>query len=118
MKAWISKWLMFVSTGHTVVGMMFFGTTYMEMISNGLLSTVIDEKTGAAAWFLLFGFLLFIVSFLIAVIENHNGLEIPNSIAIALFILTTLGVILMPASGFWLVYPAVVVIVLRNRKEH
>lgn len=116
MKAWISKWLIFVSVGHTVVGVMFFGSTYVEMISKGLFGTVDSEKTAAAAWFLLFGFLLFITSLLVAVIESHDELDIPNSIGAALFILTTFGVILMPLSGFWLIYPAVVAIVMRNKK--
>lgn len=116
MKTLISKWLIFVSAGHTVVGLMIFGSVYMEMISQGLIGTVSSEKTAAAAWFLLFGFLLFISSILISVIEKHDGLEVPNSIAALLFILTTIGVILMPVSGFWLVYPAVVAIVLKNKK--
>lgn len=116
MKAWISKWLIFVAVGHTIVGMMLFGNIYTEMLSTGLVSSVISEKTAAATWFLLFGFLLFITSLLISVIEKHEALEIPISIGISLFLLTTLGVILMPASGFWLVYPAVIAIGLKNRK--
>jgi CHASE2 domain-containing sensor protein len=117
MKAWISKWLIFVSAGHTVVGVILFSNIYMEMISRGLVGSVTSEKTAAAAWFLLFGFLLFITSLLISVIEKHDTLEIPNSIGISLFTLTTIGVILMPASGFWLVYPAVIAIVFKNRKD-
>ena len=115
MKAWISKWLIFVSIGHTIVGIMMFRTVYMEMISQGLVATVNSEKTALAAWFLLFGFLLFITSILISIIEKHDTLEIPNSIAALLFILTTIGVILMPVSGFWLVYPAVMAIVIKNK---
>ena len=116
MKTWISKWLIFVSIGHTVVGFLLFGNTYKEMFLNGLYKTVNSEMTAAASWFLLFGFLLFIVSLLIAVIEKCDTLEVPNSIALALFILTTIGVILMPISGFWLVYLAIIGIVQRNRK--
>ncbi len=117
MKTWISKWLIFVSTGHTVVGFLLFGNIYMEMFLNGLFKTVDSESTAAAAWYLLFGLLLFIVSFLIFIIEKNDALEVPNSIGIALFMLTTLGVILMPASGFWLVYPAAIGIVLKNKKQ-
>ncbi len=116
MKTWISKWLMFVSAGHTVVAVMLFGAIYMEMISAGLFATVNSEITAAAAWFLLFGMLLFITSLLMFFIEKHDALEIPNSIAVLLFILTTIGVILMPASGFWLVYPAVIAIAYKNKK--
>ncbi len=55
MKAWISKWLIFVSVGHTVVGVILFGNIYTEMISRGLIGSVTSEKTAAAAWFFLFG---------------------------------------------------------------
>lgn len=118
MKTWISKWLIFVAAGHTAFGVMFFGNTYVEMFSKGLIGSVNSEGTAAAAWFMLFGFLLFILSLLIAVIEKHETLEVPNLIATSLFTLTTIGVILIPASGFWLVYPAVVGIVLKNRKAY
>jgi hypothetical protein len=116
MKNWISKWLIFVSAGHTVVGFLLFGNIYMQMFLNGLFKTVDSQSTAAATWYLLFGFLLFIVSFLVLTIEKHDTLKVPNSIAMALFMLTTLGVILMPASGFWLVYPATIGIIFKNKK--
>ena len=115
MQAWISKWLIFVSVGHTIVAVMLFGHIYMEMVTQGLIGSVMSERTAAAAWFLLFGFLLFITSLLVAVIEKHDTLEIPMSIGVSLFVLTTLGVILMPASGFWLIYPAVIAILFKKR---
>ncbi|WP_372771619.1 DUF6463 family protein [Pseudoalteromonas sp.] len=115
MKAWISKWLIFVSAGHTVVGIMFFGSIYNEMLSNGLLSSVNSEKTALAAWFILFGFLLFITSLAISVIEKNDALKIPNIIGVSLLVLTTLGVVLMPVSGFWLVYPAAIAIIYKNK---
>ena len=116
MKTWISKWLIFVSAAHTVVGVMLFRDTYLEMISKGLVGSVTSEITAAASWFLLFGFLFFITSLLLSVIEKNDSLEIPNSIGISLLILTTIGVILMPVSGFWLVYPAAIAIVFKNRQ--
>jgi len=115
MKAWISKWLIFVSVGHTVVGIMLFGNVYTEMLSNGLFGSVNSEITALATWFMMFGFLLLITSLVISVIEKQEALEIPNSIGVLLLALTTLGVILMPVSGFWLVYPAAIAIIYKNR---
>ncbi|MCI2282462.1 DUF3291 domain-containing protein [Colwellia sp. MSW7] len=45
--------------------------------------------------------------------EIVDNLEPVNKLAES-----SLGVILMPASGFWLIYPTVVAIVLRNRKAN
>jgi len=120
MKNWVGKWLMFVSVGHTVVSVMLFGKIYTSMLLQGLFQTVQDETTGSASWFLLFGFLLFILAWLIYVLEKR-AVEIPKMIGGLLFGLTTLGVILMPLSGFWLVYPAALFIILKpgqRKGEH
>ena len=105
MNSWISKWIMFVAVGHTAVAIMFFGNTYGEIIQSGLYNAVNSEKIGLAVWFLLFGFLLFIFGMLLAVIEKNDSSHIPKPIGGALLLLTTLGVVLMPVSGFWLVFP-------------
>ena len=117
MKSWISKWIMFVAVGHTAVAMMFFGNTYVEIIQNGLYNSVISEKVGLAVWFLLFGFLLFTFGMLLAVIQRNDSSQIPKSIGVALLLLTTLGVVLMPASGFWLIFPAALAILFKKQNS-
>jgi len=114
MKNWVSKWVMFVAVGHTIVAMIFFGNVYGEIIRNGLYNSVKSEKTGLAVWFLLFGFLLFVFGMLLAVIEKNDSSQIPKSIGVALLLLTTLGVVLMPVSGFWLILPAVFAILIKK----
>jgi len=117
MKSWISKWIMFVAVGHTTVAMMFFGNTYGEIIQNGFYDSVKSEKVGLAVWFLLFGFLLFTFGMLLAVIEKNDSSQIPKSIGVALLLLTTLGVVLMPVSGFWLVFPAAFAILFKKQNS-
>lgn len=117
MKSWISKWIMFVAVGHTTVAMLFFSKFYAEILQNGLINTVKSPQTGLAVWFLLFGFMLFIFAMLVAVIEKNENTQIPFSIGIALLILTLLGVILMPVSGFWLLFPAVIAILLNKQGQ-
>lgn len=97
---------MFVALGHTVAGSIFFGAPYRELAADGLYNAVKSAKTGMAVWFALFGLLLFVLGMLISTMEKH-ALPIPQSIAFALLLLTILGVVLMPASGFWLMFPAV-----------
>ena len=87
----------------------------MEMLSKGLFGSITSEHKAVATRFLLYGFMLFITYLLMSVIEKYDELEIPGSIGIALFLLKTIGVILMPASGFWLIYPVTIAIVLKNR---
>ena len=114
MNSWISKWIMLVSVGHTAVALLFFSSIYSEILKNGVYNQVTSATAGLAVWFLLFGFLLFIFGMLLAVIEKNSSADIPRSIGIALLILTILGVVLMPVSGFWLVFPAVFAILLKK----
>ncbi|EAQ64185.1 chaperonin GroEL [Marinomonas sp. MED121] len=115
MKNWISKWIIFVAVGHTAVAMMLYSETYRVIIQSGMFNAVSAEKSGLAVWFLFFGFLLFTLAILIAVIEKNDSLVIPKSFGIALLLLTTLGVLLMPASGFWLVFPPAIAVTLKKQ---
>lgn len=113
MKKWIGKWVMFVALGHTAVGIAFFGGVYRELLARGLYNTISSEKAGLAVWFALFGAVLFIVGMLVSALEAHNSC-IPKSVGVALLLLTVLGVVLMPVSGFWLMFPAIAVILLKK----
>lgn len=106
MKEWIGKWVMFVAIGHTAVASLFFGSAYRELAADGFYNSVKSAKTGFAVWFALFGVILFVVGMLISTIEK-NGLQVSNSVGVVLLLLTIAGVVLMPVSGFWLMFPAI-----------
>ena len=108
---------MFVSLGHTAVGVIFFGSIYREMLLNGLYNSVTSAKTGLAVWFVLFGFLLLIIGMLISAIEKNGLLKVPASIGYALLFVSLLGILLMPVSGFWLMFPAVFAILLSKQSR-
>ena len=113
MKKWIGKWVMFVALGHTAVGIALFGGVYRELLAKGLYNTISSEKAGLAVWFALFGAVLFIVGMLISALESNNS-GIPKAVGVALLLLTVLGVVMMPVSGFWLMFPAIAVILLKK----
>ena len=104
---------MFVSIGHTVVASIFYGGTYRELAASGFYNSVKSEKTGLAVWFALFGVILFVVGMLISTLEKH-GLQASQSLGVALLSLTLIGVLLMPVSGFWLMFPAIFGIFYRH----
>lgn len=113
MKNWIGKWVMFVSIGHTAVASIFFGSAYRELAADGFYNSVKSAKTGFAVWFALFGVILFVVGMLISSIEK-NGLQVSKSVGVILLLLTIVGVVLMPVSGFWLMLPAIFAIFYKN----
>jgi hypothetical protein len=78
-----------------------------------LYNSIASEKAGLAVWFALFGVVLFVTGMLISAMEANNS-AIPKSVGIVLLLLTVLGVVLMPVSGFWLMIPALLAILLKK----
>ncbi len=98
---------------HTVVGLLIgFGldpSVHFEggppltaMWNDGILASVGEDPWRVGlTWFLLWGFVLALVGLLAHQIERA-GLVLTRSFAAGFGALCVLGVVLMPASGFWL----------------
>jgi len=112
MKNWVGKWIIGIAALHTAFAVVMFGSTYLELIRNGIFNTVTSELAGVAVWFLFFGFALFIIGVLCVKVEENDSLQFPRSIGITLLLITLLGVILMPASGFWLMFPPAIAMLI------
>jgi hypothetical protein len=106
MKNWRGYWLMAVAFIHTAFALIMFADDYRSLYDNGIFNSITSVQGHAAVWFFLFGQVFFIVGLLVRHYEIAAG-NIPLSISINLFLLTITGVILMPESGFWLMFPAV-----------
>ena len=70
--------------------------------------------TGAVAWFVLFGIVLFICGLAVPALGRSTSIPLPRSLGWILLALVALGLAFMPASGFWLAIPPAVAIVLRK----
>jgi hypothetical protein len=114
MKHWIGRWLMGVSIIHTLFALAAFGDVLSSIVERGVFDTVgNDPMTGAVVWFVLFGVAFFICGLAISAIERSNS-QIPKSLGWTLLALVVLGIVLMPASGFWLAIPPVGAMLLRR----
>ncbi|MEJ2610958.1 MAG: DUF6463 family protein [Candidatus Thiodiazotropha sp.] len=117
MKYWIGPWLIGVSVIHTVFAFALFGNVLLSIIQKGLFDSVgSDPMVGAVAWFVLFGILLFILGQALWELEHAMEGMLPRSLGWSLLTLTILGVVLMPASGFWLAFPPAIAILTRSPK--
>lgn len=115
MKHWIGRWLIAVSVIHTVFAIAVFGSDLASIIQRGVFDTVgNDPQANAVVWFVLFGVILFICGLAVSALERSSSQPLPRSLGWSLLALVALGVILMPASGFWLVIPPAVAILLRR----
>lgn len=115
MKHWIGRWLIAVSVAHTLFAIIVFRSVLSSIIQSGVFNTVgSDPMTGVVVWFVLFGAMLFICGLAVSALERSSPNALPASLGWSLLGLTVLGVVLMPASGFWLALPPALAIILRK----
>jgi hypothetical protein len=113
MKQWKGRWLMVVSVIHTAFAVVFFNEVLVSIFQRGVFNTVgTDPMTGVVVWFVLFGAMLFVCGLTVSELEKSLSGVLPRSIGWSLLILVLLGVMLMPASGFWLAFPPAISILI------
>ena len=114
-RPWKGLWLIGVSVVHTIFGLVEFSETLAGIVRRGIFNAVgTDPLTGAVAWFMLFGFALFLAGLSIAELERESTRPLPRSLGWALLFVVLVGVVLMPVSGFWLALPPAVSLVGRR----
>ncbi|MBL4764959.1 MAG: hypothetical protein JKX67_06725 [Colwellia sp.] len=120
MKNWQGNWTIAVAAGHTVFAIMMFSTDYGMLYNNGIINSLSTDRSAAAVWFLLFGQALFIIGLLIKSFHTQQALNnqrLPLSVSLNLLLLTLVGVTIMPASGFWLMFPPIISLLVKHRKN-
>ena len=106
-RQWIGHWLMLVAAIHTVFGLVVFNADLSAMANQGFLNTVgEDTRRAAVVFFMLFGFLLAVLALATTALERNGQQALLRRVGWSLSLLCAVAVLLMPASGFWLVVPA------------
>ena len=104
-----------VAVIHTGFAVVAFGGVLREIAARGVFDTVgSDPMVGAVAWFVLFGAVLFVCGLAVATLDRVTGGELPKPLGWSLLALATTGVVLMPASGFWLAFPPAIAVLTRK----
>ena len=90
---------------HTAVGLLVGYQPLMDIAQGGFVNAIDPHFDRMAIfWFLLFGILLFLIGWLVRWIDHQIG-HLPNWLAWFLWGLALFAVVLMPISGFWLLFP-------------
>ncbi|RNF85471.1 hypothetical protein EER27_04695 [Lysobacter psychrotolerans] len=109
--------MMGVSIIHTLFAIAVFKDVLASIVSRGVFNTVgADPLTGVVVWFVLFGIVLFVCGMATSALERATGGHLPKSLGWGLLGLVIVGVVLMPASGFWLAIPPTIAILARKRQ--
>jgi hypothetical protein len=117
MKNWQGNWIIATAALHTVYAVIMFSTDYTSLYDNGIINSITTDHSAAAVWFFLFGQVLFIVGLLIKYFEAHNNQLLPLSVSLNLLLLTLVGITIMPASGFWLMFPPIISLLVKQRRN-
>lgn len=96
---------------HTTFAFVVAGKHYQQMLTSGLINSANSPQANLAIWFLLFGVLLFITGLLLLTLERAQQ-RLSRLAIYSLLALTVLGVTVLPASGFWLMFPPIVALII------
>lgn len=114
MKQWIGRWLMGTAFIHTVVASAQYWDVIGSVFDRGVFNTVVgDPVIGAVVWSLLFGCVAMIGGFAVNALEQAQ-VALPKTLGVCLLVLGIAGAVLVPVSGFWLLFPAAITILTRR----
>jgi hypothetical protein len=104
MKKHFGNMLIAIALLHQVVGVVFYGAILTEIVRAGIINSVVAPywDRDAAFWFFMFGGLLFVIGWFARWSYQHVG-QYPSFMGWSLLIISAIGVVMMPASGLWLV---------------
>ncbi len=117
MKHWIGLWMIGVSIIHTLFAVVVFKDTLAGIGRAGIYNSIgTDPMRGGVVWFLFAGAYMFVCGLAITALEKTPTAILPKSLGWSLLAFTVCGVVLMPASGFWLFFPPVIALLIKKRK--
>lgn len=115
MRHWIGRWLIGVAIMHTLVGLAFFHQELAGIVQRGVFNSIgSNPSTRLAVWFFFFGATLALAGLTIHTLETSSTAPLTKPIGWSLLALTTTGIILIPASGFWLALPPALAILFKQ----
>ncbi len=117
MKNWQGNWIIAVSACHTLFAVIMFAAEYSSLYDNGIINSLTTDRSAAAVWFFLFGQALFITGLLIKHFDSVNDNRVPLSVSLNLLLLTVMGITIMPDSGFWLMLPPLISLLMQHRQR-
>ncbi len=118
-KVWIGRWLIAMAVLHTVVGVVMGAPVLLDIAKRGVFNTVTDDRplVGMVAWFLLCGVVLALLGMAINSLERSAHFPGARALGAGTALLSLLGVVLMPVSGFWLAFPPAIALMRIKRAE-
>lgn len=106
---WIASWIIVVAILHTATALIAYMPNFVRFAHQGCWGTVSATRDRVAFWFFVAGLLMLMIG--IGFLES--GVVSPVQSAL-LCLITIIGIVLVPRSGFWLLLPPAIGGVLAN----
>lgn len=117
MKLWKFSGTFLTVTGiiHTIYALFIGKDAFAEMFSNGFINSIGENHNRSFAfWFLICGILLILWGQTLQLYIRKEQKPAPAFIGYAILLITIIGCILEPISGFWLFLPQAIIIIYSN----
>ena len=114
---WIGKWLIATAIVHALVGVALGGDILIGIVKRGMFNTVpdTDPLTGMVVWFMLFSAPFAMLGMAVDTLERAERFPRAFALGLGTAFMALLGVVLMPVSGFWVVFPPAIGLMLRSK---
>lgn len=113
--------IMLLLTGviHNIVGLLVVSDPLLSIAKEGIIFSLQDDEweQQATFWFFMFGFLFMLLGALMHWVLRTLKQELPPFLGWSVLAICTLGVLMMPVSGFWLGLPQAWIILRRTRRS-
>ena len=117
-RRWIGRAIIGISVIHTLFAFTAYGQVLVELLRDGLFDSLGGDTMRAAfIWFVFAGFFMFTTGLGVDALEKnrlHGTLVFPGW---ALLAITILGIVMMPASGFWLMLPPAIAMIVTGKRR-
>ena len=120
MKLWKYSGTLLTATGviHTIYALFLGKEAFTEMLNNGLIDSIGENHNlGFAFWFLICGIILILWGETLQYYIRKEQKPAPVFLGYSILLLTIIGCIIEPASGFWPFLPQAIIIIYSNKKR-
>jgi uncharacterized membrane protein len=102
---------------HNIVGFVMGWDVLTAIVRSGFINSINDEMDrNAIFWFLFGGFVMITLGKLMQDCLDA-GWRLPKWLGVSLLVLSLIGCVMMPLSGFWLVIPQALLIISKRRRR-
>ena len=117
MKPWIGWWLVVLSLVHIVYAAIVFGPVLRTMFERGVVNTgESDPMAGLATWFVFCGHAWLMLGLALLALGAKPAAASPRIIGWVLVFGAVVGVVLIPNSGMWLLFPPAIGVLINAHR--